>query len=703
MKNRTTVHKSWIATGAFKTVSLVALSLVAVAVFLPFFYRVEAASKFWIASGPGNFNDDANWSLTSGGPANTTAPGPSDSARFDGNGLGNCTISSNVTLQSMVIGSAYTGEITVATGVDLTFGPFSFFQMDGGIFNASNGTLLVNAGEGLGSFIQTGGVFNGNGTIDLNVANVTLSGGIFNATPGNLTFHRSLTRTNDFRHNNGTVISTAQPGGGMSVPGPTPKPFNNLILNNSGAFTVSGATVAVEGALSLNGGTVSSGTFDAQGAVSFGPAFGGGSGNLLISGAAMRTVTFAAGTNLLNITLNAPNVTVETSGSGTLNGQALTLQAGTINQGTVNFVLSGSYSQSGGTFNSSSGNFSVNPGLFGTFVQSGGVFNGNGTIDFNVSNATFSGGTFNATPGNTTFHRGFTRTTGTFNPNNGTVIFTTEPGTGISLSSPSTQTFNNLTLNNSGDNFNLTGTAEVLGTLTLQSGLVNGGTFQARGNVVVQSTFGFGNPLTGGTTSITFNGTGNQTFTNSGGANPSGTWTINKPSGSVTLASNLILGTTQALNLTAGTLDLGPSFNLTCGALTVGASGVLRDFGAGNITLGGNLNNSGLVNLNGGGSGCSDPNLADLLLIQSTDTNARTWSGNGAFSLVDVEIDRQTVGATPGSITAFGSSHLSNATGFVLDSGCPVSITTHPTNQGGCAGGPVSFTVGASGTGLTLQ
>ncbi len=109
------------------------------------------------------------------------------------------------------------------------------------------------------------------------------------------------------------------------------------------------------------------------------------------------------------------------------------------------------------------------------------------------------------------------------------------------------------------------------------------------------------------------------------------------------------------------------------------------------------------MNLNGGGPGCNDPNIANPLQVNSTNATVRTWSGTGIFSLVDVDVDRQTVGSPPTSITAFAASHLTNTTGFLLDTGCPVTISNHPTNQGGCAGGPVSFTVGATGSGLTFQ
>jgi lysophospholipase L1-like esterase len=696
-----------------RKISLAVLSLVAVAIFLLLSHRVEASSKFWIASGPGNFNDDANWSLSSGGPANTTAPGPSDSARFDGNGVGNCTITTNVTLQGMNIGSGYSGTITVASGVDLTFGLDSSFQMDGGTFNASNGTLFVNAGEFFGSFVQTGGIFNGDGTIDINCGNVSFDGGIFNATPGTTTFHRTFFRTaGTFNHNNGTVIFTSSPGGGMNLA--VAQTFNNLTLNNSGdSFTING-TAEVAGALGLNSGTVDSGTLDAKGAVTVDAAFAGGNGLLSITGADPRTITFAAGSNLPNVTLNAPNVTIETSGSGTLNWRALTLQAGTINQGAVNFAVSGNYNQSGGTFNLSNRDFSVNPGDAGSFIQSGGIFNGNGTIDINCGNVRFDGGTFNATPGNTIFHRTFFRTAGTFNHNNGTVIFTAQPGGGIGLTGPSTQTFKNLTLSNTGDNFSITGTVVVLGALRLVSGLVNSGIIQAQGDVVVEDTFGFGIPATGGTTALTFNGAGNQTFTNNGGAIPTGTWTVNKTTGTLTAATSMTLGTSQALSITGGTLYLNNNSNLTCGALTIGASGRLLNDSSTTITLGANATNNGRLDLQGSGAAC--PQSDTILLRSSVNGTQRNWSGTGVFALVDVDVqDMGGSSATQPAITVFsGTNSGNNNTNWSFNNSCPPTVSISPqftslvvgtTKQFVAGGGsaPFSFSLAVNNSGGSIN
>jgi hypothetical protein len=403
---------------------------------------------------------------------------------------------------------------------------------------------------------------------------------------------------------------------------------------------------------------------------------------------------------------------IGSNGDINLNG-GFALLGGTFNAGSGNVFLPGAFRQVdifGGTFEASTGTTTINTGEFAApFNQSGGVFNGHGTVDFICSSFNLTGGTFNATPGNTTFRRQFNHASGTFNPNNGTVILAATQGGNFGTGG--TQTFHNLTLNYTGTNHNLANaTIVVTGTLRMVSGFPDTCTLKPLGDVVIENTFGpGGDPLTGPPTNITFAGDANagnlnQTFTNNGGVNLLGTWTVDKTAGRVMLASDLNLQTGQALNITSGTLDQGVSFNLqTSNTLTIGANGVLKDFGTGDLTLGGNLANGGIVNINGGGTGCSDPNVADQILIRSTDT-PRTWSGTGTFSLVDVDVDRQDAASpNPGTITAFGSSNLTNTSNWNLNPGCPVEITSQPGNQAVCPGGSASFSVAASGASVSFQ
>ena len=664
-----------------------------------FFLRgVSANNVTWDGGGAtNNWSEAANWS-------GDVVPGASDVAIFDGTSTKNATMDAagpqgaNINVQAIKIATGYSGTITQAPGVTLKLTSLS---------SLSCGTTLFI------SFCQEAGTFNGgNSTLDVD-GTFKLVGGVFNAPSGTTFFGSDFMHTDGgtFNHNGGTAVFDGT-SGTMSVN--PPDTFNNLSLNRvsntfvEGKIIVTGTLTLDDGFL-VSGGAFGGGVAEIQNAIAINSGFDGGNCLLLITAGtgSPRTITFDAGRKLLPITLNASNVTINSAGSGTLAWRNLTLQSGTINQGSVAFEFgavgfTGNYEQSGGTFNAGSQpmTFGINGGQF---TQTGGTFNGSsGNLTF-INVFLLSGGSFTASSNTTSFQSNFTHNgAGTFINNGGTVALDGDGGT-IAVTQ---ETFNNLTFNKTNivDNafMFLDGTMITTGTLLLNDGTfsaLSNAKIEARGNVTVNSAFN------GGNVPLLFTGSSNQIFTNNGGPNLTGTWTVEKSSGQVTLASNLILNNNQTLTITSGTLDQGPSFNLqTAGLLTIGAAGTLRNVGTGDFTLGNDLVNNGTLNINGGGSGCNDPNLANLLQINSTNTNSRTWSGSGIFSLVDVEVDRQTVGTPPPtSITAFAASHLTNTTGFLLDGGCPVTITTHPTNQSGCAGGPVSFNVAASGSGLTFR
>ena len=662
-----------------------------IAVFFLLLHGVEASNKFWIAASSGNFNVDANWSLSSGGPPNTTAPGAGDVVFFDGNGLGNCTITAIANVQGINMGSGYSGTIAVASGITLTVGGNGFSQ-SAGTFNGGNSTIDVNGNyllQGTGVFNSTTGTLFLGATFDHNTS--TNPGGTFN-------------------HNNGTVTFDGSFGGISSELSGTI--FNNLNFDHTGQRTVfsrigGGPTLTVLGALALNDGQLFGNQIEARGSLTISPNFDGapsGHATLVITnGTGPRTITFGTGIKLLKVVLNDPNVTIQTSGSGTLGWQSLTLQAGTINQGGVDFSFVpnglGNYSQSGGTFNGSANSIAFQS----EFNQSGGTFNGgSGNIDVDGNFALQGTGIFNSTTGTLFVGRAFDHDTlsvpgGTFNHNNGTVVFDGADNGGLNISAAG-ETFNNLTftLPDAGQR-NLSGGPFIaLGALTLNNGTLFLGVLQPRGNLVIAGTFDGGNG-----TAVTFSGSNNQSFTNSGGANPTGAWTVNKSAGSVTLLSDLILGTSQSLNLTSGTLDMGASFSLTAGAITIGASGMLRNFGTGDLTVGSSLTNSGVFNFNGGGSGCGD--AASIFIRSSVSTVARPWSGSGMFSVVNVDVKDQNAAAVAGTIVAFNSLNSGNNTNWTFALGCSIQINTQPNSQSVCPNVSVSFTVAALGTGLTFQ
>jgi hypothetical protein len=79
--------------------------------------------------------------------------------------------------------------------------------------------------------------------------------------------------------------------------------------------------LVVNGTLTLTDGQVINGTVNALGNVVLASTFDGGGTTLLISGNAVRTFTLPAGAGVPVLTVNAPNVTVNTSGSGSITFQ----------------------------------------------------------------------------------------------------------------------------------------------------------------------------------------------------------------------------------------------------------------------------------------------------------------------------------------------------------------------------------------------
>jgi hypothetical protein len=513
------------------TALLLSLALLsAVIVCLKLARTVRADNITWDGGGlTNNWSEAANWT-------NNTKPSTSDSVFFDGTSTKDCVIDENISVNGLWINAGYTGTVT----------------------QSGNTTITVGSGE----FRQASGIFNGGtGDIDVN-APFSLSGGSFNSTTGTLFLGGPYSHSaGTFNHNNGTVTFDAT-GGALSIA--VPDTFNNVNYskNNGVSMSVSGpadgSAFKVLGTLSLNDGQMFGGSIEADGDVTVGPDFDAAPdelnpATLIIAGAATRTITWAAGVRLLNVTLNGPNVTLQTSGAGTLTWRALTLQNGTINQGGVNFDVRNNYSQSGGIFNASANTINFrNP-----YAQTGGTFNGgSGNIDVDSSfSLTGASSVFKSTSGTLFVAAAFSHSSGAFNHNGGTL--TIDGGAAMTISQAN-ETFKNLTFDpGAGISKTLFGPGggnaifKVLGTLNLNSGTIFGGDpIEAQGDVTIGASFG------GGVSQpIIFSGSANQTYTNNGGVNPNVTWTLNKPSGTVNLASNMDLSNGSGnLVLTSGTI-----------------------------------------------------------------------------------------------------------------------------------------------------
>ena len=555
---------------------------------------------------------------------------------------------------NLIDGTVNIGPILFSLGAG---SGFSTVSQSGGAFNCDIGSTLFFDGV---DFVQTGGSFNcQSGTIDSSYVNLTLSGGVFNAPFGTMTlnapFGGSFTKSAGaiFNHNNGTIVL-----GGTNFDFNLPAgilEINNLTDNLSNFVGTHTNNLRVTGTLTLNDGGIV-GTIEAQGDVVVASTFGNPGANaglLQITGSASRTITLPTlspdpSVRINPIELNAPNVTLNTSGPGPIKLVSLNLIDGTVNIGPILFSLgTGSgfttVSQSGGAFNCDIGSTLFFDGV--DFVQTGGLFNcQSSTIDSSYVNLTLSGGIFNAPLGtmtlNAPFGGSFTKSAGaTFNHDGGTLILS---GNNLSFRlSGGTLNLGNLAINVNAfvDFSNQGGTLRVSGALNLVSGAISGGgpvgTVVAEGDVTVGSGFGSSN----NTANFTFSGSDSQTYVNNGGTNSTGLWTIDKPAGTVTAATSFILGTNQPLNINSGMLFLGNNSNLTCGALTVGANGALVSDSSTTITLGGDVANGGIIDLQAG----SCPGADTILLRSSSPGTRRNWSGgSGArFRMVNVNVQDQ--------------------------------------------------------------
>ncbi len=500
------------------------------------------------------------------------------------------------------------------------------------------------------------------------------------------------------------------------------------------------------GTLSLIDGIINgSGTLEARGPVVIASAFGnsssgGGGGTIAFrNGSGPRTITLPVGSRLPALVINDPQVVVDTDGAGTINLDDFTLNAGSVEIGVTDLIVGyttavqgSAYNQTGGSFNISTGNiiwntagnFTMGNGTFnagsgsvalgggqftlsgGTFTpstgsntfglslntsfnQSGGIFApGAGTVDVNgVFN--LSGGTFNAPAGNMFVGFNFTHTAGTFNHNQGTLIFdSSHPAFGHNLpGNPGTGQFHNLVFALTTDNASVTlgdDTWVASGDITISNGQVAFGILRPERNFTV------GAGADGGDARVSFTGSAAQTFQNNGGVNLTGTFTVDKTSGTVTAASDLLLGTSQALNVSSGTLYLNDGSDLRAGNVTIGANGRLVNDTQTTITLGGNVANSGRIDLRGGGSACPGDDL--ILIRSSVPGTQRNWSGSGAFRLVDVDLQDMS-GTT--AITAYSSTNSgNNGANISFNPGCPTELSISPVSASVYRNQSQAFTAG---------
>ncbi|MBI4408045.1 MAG: cadherin-like domain-containing protein, partial [Candidatus Kerfeldbacteria bacterium] len=629
-----TEHSNWLRrlkVGSTSALVVVAFLTTIVNVFFLTAQPVYAVVRTWDGGGGADtlWSNCANWS-------DNTCPTSSDIATFDATSTNNVTIATTLTGSTAPAGidinTGYTGIITQNTGVSVTVGSSGYDQADG-TFTGGNSAITIN-----GAF--------------------TLSSGIFTSTSGTLTVSGNWTHTaGGTFSSSGTVAIT---GGDKTLDVNSTETFTNLIFNvnvasvrviaNSDTLTVTGTLTLTEG--SVNQTTVpAAGTIVVQGSISHNANFDGGTAHVYLESSG--TVSFSSG-SMTGFKLNSADAVATGPTSGTLTfEQAVTIAAGTFNAGDGAITVASGllFTVSGGTFNGGAGTVTMNGGV----TISSGTFNAGTTTTFFCDSCTFtlSGGTFAAGSGTLSVATHWTQTDGAFSEGTSTVIFYRANGA-KTIDVNSTETFYNLTFNQTTGNTKTVANSDTLNvsnTLTLTEGIITQTTIPAAGSLSVSGNVTVGTGFDGGTATLTFTGSGTQTFDLTGGeATFNGDITVNKSGGEVDLLSALTMdAANQDLTIQEGTFDLS-GFGLS--VTGVGVEKIIIESG-GNLQLQGSetitSDSASYPQLDSGSTVTYDGTAGPYTLKDYTYSNLKINGSGAAFSPAGNEVLSGSLTVTAGT------------------------------------------------------
>ena len=116
---------------------------------------VLSQNRFWVAGAAATWSSNS-WAATSGGaPDGGGPPAGAQSAVFDGNGLGNCTVDVAAAFDGMNVAAAYTGTIDL-NGQTFTVSGTNACTFAGGTINDTPGTTTLSVStSGLSTFSGT--------------------------------------------------------------------------------------------------------------------------------------------------------------------------------------------------------------------------------------------------------------------------------------------------------------------------------------------------------------------------------------------------------------------------------------------------------------------------------------------------------------------------------------------------------------------
>lgn len=527
--------------------------------------QVQAATYYWIGGVSNTWNTGGNWSMTLGGIGGVTVPGALDNAVFDGSN----------------IGGGATGTVAVSFDNSYTVGGMSVLNFGANSLNfastsSNNRTLTIQPGLGSNTFtIASNSTLNLNGQPSSN-RNFTLSignnctatvdgtittqmggtaNGVFSATgSGTIAF----AATGVYIHNiNGGTVPTATwhansecrvTGMVATVPTlPTTPTYGNLTWNSpaqTAVFSVNASPFLVASTLKIT--STGSGAFvlrsnDVASTVTLGA--------LQVDGGTFRAYSTVSSNSRI-ITVNTTTFS-QSSGLVSLNSNSLSASS------SASLVVSGDFTQSGGTFDLAPTGSVGNGNLFvgGNFIQSGAAI-------------------LQRTAGNVASRLELNGASNTL-----ITVTASSLGNNVNVTLNKTGAGNTVTLTNTmilptNTTLSLSSGILVLGGNTLNLGSVQ--TIARTGSSSIDNTTG--TVVHGTTTHLNY--TGGSNFT-TGAELPTvaatlGNLTVNLSSANiVTLGADATVNT--ALNITSGTLQVS-GFNLNSPATTtLNTNGTLND------------------------------------------------------------------------------------------------------------------------------
>ncbi len=298
---------------------------------------VIAANRYWVAPTASNWNNTNNWSSASGGAGGAGVPTAADAVIFNGLGLGNCTLDAAVSILSINVNAAYTGNIIQSTQ---------------SILIASTSTF-------------SGGTFTGGLANITFVGSCTLNGTLFTSTSAIVEFNTNSTLSGgSFVHNNGTARYNYTGASSQSIAGTGFYVFNILeFVGTAHTINLPANNITVTGALNFTGSsfyTLNSGTIDVTGNINLNntSATCAGSAQININGSGNQNLNgnLTAGNSALpKLTIDKPAGTLNLSNFISVSAH-FTYTAGTVNEGTSTICfIDGSVSP-----NNITGNFTFN-------------------------------------------------------------------------------------------------------------------------------------------------------------------------------------------------------------------------------------------------------------------------------------------------------------------------------------------------------